>query len=263
VKNALFGKMMATCMAAVVAVAGVSGVSNDLKRWYFERQGAHQPPLAQQEIDIGRYSSYYLGDVSKKEVYLTFDEGYENGYTACILDALLDKGVTAAFFVTMGYIKENPELISRMVDEGHIVGNHTIKHKSSPSLSVDELAEELAGVAEFFKQQTGRDIPPFFRPPMGEYSEQVLSLAHDEGYHTIFWSFAYRDWLQDDQPGAAVAHKKVMDDLHNGAILLLHAVSSSNAEALPGIIDAVHDAGYEFKSLWDLPGVKDFGGGIL
>ena len=253
-----FAKAMAFSLAAVMFIA-----SNGPKSWYFERQGPGRPPTAQQEIDLARYSAYYLGNVENKEIYLTFDEGYENGYTQRILDTLLDKGIPAAFFVTKSYIKENPDLIARMVDEGHVVGNHTVRHKSSPSLSYDELTAELTGVAEYFKEQTGHDIPPFFRPPMGEYDEQVLACTRDAGYHTIFWSFAYKDWLQDDQPGADIAHKKVVEGLHNGAILLLHAVSSSNTDALAGIIDAAHAQGYEFKSLWDLPGVDNFGGGIL
>lgn len=245
------------CIAAALAAGG----ANDLKRWYFKRQDdKNQPPSAQQEIDLAQFSAYYLGDVSKKELYLTFDEGYENGFTEKILDVLLDKGVPAAFFVTKGYIEKNAELVVRMVAEGHVVGNHTVRHKSSPALSKDELAAELAGVAEAFSGLTGQNMPNFFRPPMGEYSEQVLAVAQQEGYHTIFWSFAYEDWLENKQPGAAAAHKKVMENLHNGEIMLLHAVSSSNAEALPSIIDAVREAGYEFKSLWELPGVSKEGG---
>ncbi|MCL2397409.1 MAG: delta-lactam-biosynthetic de-N-acetylase [Defluviitaleaceae bacterium] len=244
-------------LAAIVATATYS---NDIKRWYFNRQpDPHQPPTAQDEIDLAQFGAYYLGDVAQKELYLTFDEGYENGYTQVILDVLTEKNVPAAFFVTKTYIRDNPELIARMVAEGHVVGNHTIRHKSSPSLSKAEMAAELTGVADLFKEITGQDIPPFFRPPMGEYSEQVLAITQTEGYHTIFWSFAYQDWLKDRQPGASAAHKKVMDNLHNGAILLLHAVSSSNAEALGSIIDDARAQGYEFKSLWDLPNISSGG----
>ena len=252
-KNMLI-KLMLFAIAGLIAGGGFS---NDLKRWYFERQtDKHLPPGAQTEINLEEFSAYYLGDTSQKEVYLTFDEGYENGYTEKILDVLLDKDVTAAFFVTKSYIKENPGLIARMVDEGHIVGNHTIRHKSSPSLSESDMAAELIGVADYFKEVTGKDMPPFFRPPMGEYSERVLAVAKDCGYHTIFWSFAYQDWLEDKQPGAAAAHSKVMENLHPGAILLLHAVSSSNAEALEDIIDSIHKEGYVFKSLYSLPNIR-------
>ena len=248
-------------MALVLAT---SGFSNDTMRWYFKRsKEAHQPPGAQEEIDIAKFGAYYLGDTSQKELYLTFDEGYENGYTEKILDVLLEKNVPAAFFVTKSYIKANPELITRMIDEGHIVGNHTVRHKSSPSLSEAEMVAELTGVADYFKEATGLDMPPFFRPPMGEYSERVLAITQEQGYYTIFWSFAYEDWIESKQPGAAAAHKKVVDSLHNGAILLLHAVSSSNAEAMADIIDSARDMGFEFKSLYELPNIDNFGGGIL
>ena len=230
--------------------------SNDLKRWYFERNAdPRQPPGASAEIDLAAFCAYYLGDTKQKELYLTFDEGYENGFTAVILDVLLDKGVPAAFFVTKSYIRDNPELIKRMIDEGHVVGNHTVRHKSSPGLTVTELEKELTDTADFFHEQTGQEMPPFFRPPMGEYSAQVLAAAQKAGYSTIFWSFAYKDWLVDAQPGAAAAHKKIMENLHNGEIMLLHAVSSSNAEALGGVIDAAKAQGYEFKSLWCLPNI--------
>ena len=160
----------------------------------------------------------------------------------------------AAFFVTKSYIKQNPDLIARMVAEGHIVGNHTVRHKSSPSLSVEEMKLELSGVADYFKEVMGIEMPKFFRPPMGEYSLRVLETAKSEGYATIFWSFAYEDWHIDKQPGPAVARRRVMDDLHNGAVLLLHAVSSSNAQAMADIIDSIHAKGFEFKSLYQLTG---------
>jgi len=254
----LFCKTVVT--AAIICLGTLLGLgathSNDLKRWYFERNAdPHQPPGASTEIDLHVYCAYYLGDTTQKELYMTFDEGYENGFTAVILDVLLEKKVPAAFFVTKSYIRDNPELISRMIDEGHVVGNHTVRHKSSPALTVAELEKELTDTADFFREQTGHEMPPFFRPPMGEYSARVLAAIQNMGYSTIFWSFAYKDWLVDDQPGAAAAHKKIMDNLHNGEIMLLHAVSSSNAEALSGIIDAAVEQGYEFKSLWCLPNI--------
>jgi len=251
-------KTIIAASLAVILTAG--GLSNDIMRWYFAKPAEpHQPPGAQEKIDISQYGAYYLGDTTKKELFLTFDEGYENGYTEKILDVLLEKDVPAAFFVTKSYIRENSELIARMIDEGHVVGNHTIRHKSSPSLTEAEMIAELTGVAEYFKEATGLDMPPFFRPPMGEYSERVLSVTQEQGYYTIFWSFAYEDWKQDKQPGAAAALKRVTEGLHNGAILLLHAVSSSNAEAMADIIDSARDAGYEFKSLYQLPNIDNFG----
>ena len=251
-------KMIITTGLAAVLTTG--GFSNDIMRWYFVRPTeAHKTPGAQEKIDIAQFGAYYLGDTSQKELYLTFDEGYENGYTEKILDVLLEKDVPAAFFVTKSYIRANPELIERMIAEGHVVGNHTVRHKSSPSLSEADMIAELSGVADYFKEVTGREMPPFFRPPMGEYSERVLAIAQKAGYHTIFWSFAYEDWKQDKQPGAAAAHKRVVDGLHNGAILLLHAVSSSNTEAMGDIIDSARSMGYKFKSLYELPNIDNFG----
>lgn len=226
---------------------------NETLRWYFKRQEGKPPLAGQDNIDLRAYNAYYLGDTDQKELYLTFDEGYENGFTAVILDTLRDKAVPAAFFVTKTYIRDNPELIVRMVDEGHIVANHTVRHLSSPSLSSDELKDELVQTAEGFKELTGVDMPPFFRPPMGQYSIRVLDDVMSIGYKTVFWSFAYEDWIPDKQPGAEVAHNKVVKGLHNGAILLLHAVSESNAQALGDIIDSARDLGYEFKPLYDLP----------
>ena len=237
-----------------------SQASNEARSWYYTRPNKEattpeaKTPGWEGGIDLAAYDTYYVGDTAQKEIYLTFDEGYEQGYTARILDILKEKNVPAAFFVTKAYIKQDPDLVRRMVAEGHIVGNHTVRHKSSPKLSPMELTEELAGVEEYFKEITGVELPKYFRPPMGEYSESTLKTAYDAGYATIFWSFAYEDWLTNKQPGAAAAHKKVVGGLHNGAILLLHAVSSSNTEALADIIDSAHALGYEFKTLDNLKG---------
>ncbi|MBE6012344.1 delta-lactam-biosynthetic de-N-acetylase [Anaeropeptidivorans aminofermentans] len=228
-------------------------LSNDKKGWYFGRNTTHTPPTAQGDFDIRQFDGYYLGDVSQKVVYLTFDEGYENGYTEKILDVLKEKGVTAAFFVTKPYIIANPDLIQRMVDEGHIVGNHSVRHKSCPDLTDEELMAELNNTAAAFKELTGVDMPNYFRPPMGEYSARTLKITQDLGYKSIFWSFAYKDWETDKQPGIRAAYETVMNDLHNGSIILLHAVSQSNTEAMPFIIDSIRESGYTFKSLDELP----------
>jgi len=242
-----------TLFAATMAHA--EALSNEMQRWYFKNRPAEE------QIDLAKYNAYHLGDTNKKEIYLTFDEGYENGYTAVILDALKEKDVPAAFFVTKHYINANPELIERMINEGHIAANHTVKHKSSPTLSDDELRDEIAQTAEAFRELTGLEMPPFFRPPMGQYSERVLKITQECGYNTIFWSFAFKDWEVNNHPGRDIAHKKVVEGAHDGAILLLHAVSKSNAEAMGDIIDSLRALGYEFKSLYQLPDI--IGGGIL
>jgi peptidoglycan-N-acetylmuramic acid deacetylase len=231
-----------------------SGYSNDKLSWYFiKHTDHHQPPGCDDTVDITPFGGYYLGDTSHKYIYLTFDEGYENGYTGQILDTLKEKGVTAAFFCVGTYIRDDPDLVMRMVNEGHIVGSHTETHRSLPDLTDAEVLDELYTTAGRFKELTGKDMPAFLRPPSGEYSERVLALTHAAGYKTIFWSYAYVDWEIDNQPGPDTAYNNVMDYLHNGEILLLHAVSSSSAEALPRIIDSVRGQGYEFKTLYDLP----------
>ncbi|MCL2854658.1 MAG: polysaccharide deacetylase family protein [Defluviitaleaceae bacterium] len=241
------------CAIGALALMLATNTPNDFKSWYFvPASTTGEAPGWDASFDLENYNTHYLGDTSRKEIYLTFDEGYENGHTEVILDVLRDKNVPAAFFVTKPYIKDNPDLVRRMVDEGHVVGNHTVRHKSSPSLSCEEIATELAGVAEFFKEITGKEIPKFFRPPMGEYSQRVLETVANEGYATIFWSFAYEDWKVDKQPGVTAAHRKVTNGLHNGAILLLHAVSSSNAGAMGDIIDTAREMGYEFRCLHQL-----------
>ena len=236
----------------MLVICQSSNLSNETKGWYFERRGQNEPPAAQSEIDIAQYNAHYLGDTTQKELYLTFDCGYENGYTISILDTLLEKGVTAAFFVTKPYILTNPDIVKRMVKEGHIVANHSDKHKSCPSLSYDELKQDLEQVEQAYFELIGEVMPKFFRPPMGQYSEASLKATFDFGYSSIFWSFAYEDWLVEKQPGAEKAFNTVIKHLHNGAILLLHSISESNAQALPRIIDYAQSQGYEFKSLSDL-----------
>jgi len=195
---------------------------------------------------ITEYDGIYIGDTTKKVIYLTFDEGYENGYTPKILDTLKENDVKAIFFVTGPYIKKNADLVKRMLDEGHEVGNHTINHPSMPSLGNTELEKEMYGLEERFKSSFGKEFR-YLRPPMGEYSERTLAAAQQLGYKTVFWSFAYKDYDVNNQKGADYAYKKVMDNLHNGAVLLLHAVSKDNAEALDRIIKDIRAQDYEIR----------------
>jgi len=229
-----------------------SSLSNEKLGWYFNPNDEHIQPTASEKVDLGKYNAYYLGDADEKIIYFTFDEGYENGFSTKILDVLKEKNVKGAFFVTKSYINKNQELIKRMVEEGHVVGNHSVKHLSSPDLTDDELKAEIINTADYFKEVTGHEMPKVFRPPMGEYSERTLAVTQSLGYKTIFWSFAYKDWLTDNQPGKQVAYDTVMKRYHNGAILLLHAVSQSNTEALGDIIDSLREQGYTFGSLEDL-----------
>ncbi|MCL2574923.1 MAG: polysaccharide deacetylase family protein [Defluviitaleaceae bacterium] len=245
-------KFLAIGLCCVMALVGSSTAP---RAWFFTRPAVESAtPGWEGGFELDEYDAYYIGNAEAKEIFLTFDNGYENGYTSVILDILRDKQVPAAFFVTKSYLRENVDLVRRMMDEGHIVANHTVRHKSSPTLTAEELAAELAGVADFYAENFGQDMPKFWRPPMGQYNLDTLKTAKNEGYATVFWSFAYQDWLTDNQPSAAFAHKKVVDGLHNGAILLLHSVSRANAEAMGDIISSARELGYEFVDLHKLRG---------
>ena len=227
-------------------------LSNTALSWYYGKNTSYQPPTGNSAFDVRAFDGYYLGDISRKIIYLTFDEGYENGFTAQILDVLQEKNVTAAFFVTKSYIERNKELIQRMVDEGHVVGNHSVHHYSSPTLTDAEMTYEIEETARYFKEVTGVDMPKVFRPPMGEYSARTMAVTSALGYKTIFWSFAYQDWLVNEQPGAAAAYREIVTHMHQGAIPLLHAVSQSNTEALPYVIDTMRAEGFVFAPLTEL-----------
>jgi peptidoglycan-N-acetylmuramic acid deacetylase len=190
-----------------------------------------------------------LGDTAKKELYLTFDNGYENGYTAKILDILHDKKVPTIFFVTGHYVKDQPELLKRMVEEGHLIGNHSWSHPDVSRISNMKLKEELDKVKEEVTKLTGQKEMHFLRTPRGIFSERTLAFSKELGYTNVFWSIAYKDWNAKDHKGWKHAYDKVMDQLHPGAVILLHSVSKDNAEALGKIIDDARQKGYEFKSL--------------
>ena len=197
--------------------------------------------------NYGKYGATALRE-DKKNILLTFDQGYENGYTAQILDTLKEKKVKAVFFLLQDYAERNPELVQRMIDEGHIVGNHSVSHYSMPDLSVEECRQEIEGLQEYMKQNFGVTMK-LFRPPMGEFSEQSLSVTKDCGLSTMLWSFAYADWDVNAQPDPAQAKEKLIGAAHEGAIYLLHSVSQTNAEVLGEVIDGIRDEGFEFEKL--------------
>lgn len=226
---------------------------NDLLRWGILRKGFGETPAADPGAPelLEKYGGKYLGDTAKNEIYLTFDEGYENGYTSKILDVLRDNNVKAVFFITGPYLSEHQDLVRRMVEEGHIVGNHTIHHPSLPSLDDKTLEEEVLGLDRAFFEKFGKHMQ-FLRPPKGEYSERTLALTQKLGYVNLFWSFAYDDWHKDKIRGAQYAYDKVINNLHNGEIMLLHAVSKDNADALDMIIKGARSKGFEFGDPADL-----------
>ncbi len=217
--------------------------------WGFKKNKGAEPDIPDAvKIQFSKYNTFYMDQKKPKALYLTFDEGYENGYTGQILDVLKRTETPAAFFVTGPYLKKETELVKRMIDEGHIVGNHTVNHPNLAKCSLEKAAAEISELNTLFSELYGKNMK-YMRPPEGEYSEQLLALASDMGYKTIFWSFAYRDWETNNQKGSDYAFSSVTPYLHDGAIILLHAVSKDNADALEGIINYAKEQGYEFKSL--------------
>ncbi len=182
---------------------------------------------------------------NEKKITLTFDQGYENGYTAKILDTLKEKKVRAVFFLVKDYAEKNPELVKRMIDEGHIIGNHSVHHYSMPTLDEKKCRSEIMDMHEYVKENFGCEME-LFRPPMGEFSQYSLSVTRDCGYKTLMWSFAYADWDTNNQPQPEAALKRVTSAAHEGAIYLLHSVSKTNAEILPKAIDEIRNKGFEF-----------------
>lgn len=230
--------------------------------WGLSFQQAGQPPVgnASQEY-LAKYNAYYIAgsngkaDDSKsaKPVYLTFDAGYENGYTAEILDILKEKKVPAAFFLVGNYIEENPELVKRMEAEGHIVGNHTMHHPDMSAIADEEaFKSEISELEDTYRNAVGKEIPKFYRPPQGKYSEANLQQASRLGYTTLFWSLAYVDWLENDQPDETESINLLNKRIHPGAIVLLHSTSKTNSRILGELIDGWKSKGYEFRSVSEL-----------
>ena len=196
------------------------------------------------------HDAYYVDPTEEKVIYLTFDAGYENGNTEPILDALKEAEAPAAFFLVGTYIRDNPELIRRMVEEGHIVANHTMNHPNMSAISdVERFRAELLEPERIYKEITGQEMPKLYRPPQGKYSVENLKMAKELGYQTMFWSLAYVDWYDDDQPSREQAFGKLIPRIHPGAILLLHNTSATNAAILGELLGEYRSMGYAFKCL--------------
>lgn len=210
------------------------------------KDSANRPTgaVAAQE-KAAKYGAVFIAPQSNN-VYLTFDLGYENGYTAKILDTLKEKNAKGIFFVTMGYCKSKStsEIVKRIINEGHILGNHSVSHKSFPTLTVAEMKKEIRGLHDYIKTKYGYEMF-LFRPPMGEYSVRSLAVAQSLGYQTMNWSFAYKDWDTKNQPDEAAAKQKMLNDVHGGAIYLIHAVSKTNAAILGDVIEGIRAKGFE------------------
>lgn len=231
----------------------VTGVGNQYYStekvvWGPGRAENHQrptDPLMLQESYGELGGQFIMSD--DKFICLTFDEGYENGYTPKILDTLKEKSVKAIFFVTFDFVKDNPDLIERMIDEGHIIGNHSYRHYTMDEVSQEVATEEIMFLDKYMKENFKYRMT-LFRFPKGEFSENTLALANSLGYKSIFWSFAYADWDVDNPADKDEAFKTITNYTHNGEIMLLHAVSATNAEILGDVIDEVRNQGYEFTT---------------
>ncbi|HIT90181.1 MAG TPA: delta-lactam-biosynthetic de-N-acetylase [Candidatus Merdenecus merdavium] len=199
--------------------------------------------------ELAQNNAYFVDPTDEKVIYLTFDAGYENGNTDQILDVLKETDVPAAFFVVGTYIRDHQDLIKRMADEGHIVGNHSMSHPDMTKKDRASFTKELSDTADLYKQVVGEDMPMYYRPPQGKYSKENLELAKELGYTTVFWSLAYVDWNVDDQPTKEQAFSKLIPRVHPGTILLLHSTSDTNANILKELIEEYQSMGYTFKSL--------------
>ena len=244
--------LMAAALAGACSVFGGKAVAAGSWGLRFEDEGKTPVGSAGQTI-LSQFDAAFVGDETEPVLYLTFDAGYENGCTAQILDVLKAHQVPAAFFLVGNYLERNPELVRRMVDEGHTVGNHTWSHPDMSRITDPAaFAQELKQVEDLYKEITEQELPKFYRPPQGIYSEENLRLARELGYKTVFWSLAYVDWNNDAQPTPEEAFSKLLPRTHNGAVVLLHSTSQTNAAILDELLTKWEEKGYRFAALEEL-----------
>lgn len=258
-KNKKIMSLLTALLAITFILQYAAHASATSYSWYCKRvAGNVQPPLPSEFEFISGHDAVWLNvkrgaNDNSKVAYLTFDAGYENGNIAKILDILNEKQVPGAFFILINLINTEPELVKRMADEGHLVCNHTAHHKDMSRLTeISAFERELKELSDAYERLTEKKLAPFYRPPEGRFSEVNLIHAKSMGYKTVFWSFAYADWDNNNQPSAEYARKKILDNIHNGAVLLLHPTSAVNAEILGDIIDTMRSKGYEFGTLEEL-----------
>ena len=240
------------CSLVMLFYLNTSALDKQSYSWYCKRNTTHEQPQIDAEMQfIEDFGGFYVDKSSKNEktVYLTFDAGYENGNVEKILDILKAEKINGSFFVLENLLLKEPELIKRMVNEGNLVCNHTATHKDISKLSFNELKSELTRVESLFNEITERELPKYFRPPEGRFSRESLQNLQKLGYKTVLWSFAYADWDNNSQMSYEKAIKKVMDNIHNGEIMLLHPTSSTNVKILPEVIQKLKSEGYTFKTV--------------
>lgn len=249
--------LFALCIPAAIgafnsreAVAAIAENTN----WGLGFKEDGKPPTGNASVtDLAKHNAYYIGDTSKNTIYLTFDAGFENGNTEKILDALKKHNVKATFFLVGNYIETSPELVKRMVNEGHTVGNHTYSHPDMSKISDEEsFKKELQSLENLYKETTGEELLKIYRPPQGKYCVSNLEMADKLGYKTIFWSLAYVDWYEDKQPTKEEAFNKLLKRIHPGAIVLLHSTSKTNGDILDELLTKWEDMGYSFGEIKDL-----------
>ena len=253
-KNDLWIAVGAVCLAVILALSRFFGGAIATGAWGLSFQQEGQPPNGPASAgELKQYDAAYIGDTSQKVLYLTFDAGYENGCTAQILDVLKKHNAPAAFFLVGNYMEKNADLVRRMVAEGHIVANHTMHHYDMSKLTDREtFAKELQDLEKLFLDITGKELPKYYRPPQGIYSRENLEMAKQLGYKTVFWSLAYVDWNNDAQPSKEQAFAKLLPRTHNGAVVLLHSTSQTNAQILDELLTAWENEGYRFAGLEEL-----------
>ena len=251
-------------LAFIIFVIFVAGISNNFQvlevnstalstkkiEWGISRGKNHeQPDLGSENLRIiNEFNGMAMGSDEYKYIYLTFDNGYEAGYTEKILDVLKENDVKATFFITGQYLKTSEDLVKRMIDEGHTVGNHTVNHKNMPGLDNETIKEEVMNLHKSVYEKFNYEMK-YIRPPKGEYSEESIAYTNTLGYTTVMWSFAYDDWEENKQGREDYAKTKIYDNLHNGEIMLLHATSKDNSNILDEVIKEIKNQGYEFRSL--------------
>ena len=246
----IFSLSMITIKKEETIQTNAQSVSNKKIGWGIKRNDNHEQPDVgkQNQKVLEENNGICLGNSEEKIIYLTFDEGYEAGYTEKILSVLKENDVKATFFITAHYVNTQEELVKQMIEDGHIVGNHTVNHKSMPDLGEEEIEKEVMDLHKSVYEKFGYEMK-YIRPPKGEFSERTLKVTNSLGYKTVMWSFAYEDWNEDKQPDEEQAKKKILDNLHNGEIMLLHGNSKTNTNILDSVIKEAKNMGYEFKSL--------------
>ena len=244
----------AVALALCLLIAVFGGAVLETGSWGLSFQTEGTPPAGPASADtLKQFDAAYLGNTEEQVLYLTFDAGYENGYTPQILDVLKKHEVPACFFLVGNYLQQNPDLVRRMVAEGHTVGNHTMHHPDMSRITDPAAFEkELADLTSLYKEVTGQEMKKYYRPPQGIYSQDNLELAKNLGYKTVFWSLAYADWDNKNQPSHETAMEKLTSRVHNGAVILLHSTSRTNAEILDKILTKWEEMGYRFAPIDDL-----------